>query len=500
MKKNIGCFMKVALIDIPITSEVDNGYAKLHKEIIFPSLGLYYLKEFAASKIKEIDVSVYNLVKYRFEEAVNLIINENPDVIGLTCYTDRRALTFDFIKAVKSVNPNIVSVLGGPHATVMPVQILENYPFIDFIVLGEGEITFAELLQKINDDKKDFDNIKGLAFKKNQIIITGKRPAVLNLDDFPYPKFSKFPSDLIKFNHYDGRYFFKNRKISDLKTMSIITSRGCPFKCSYCSTSAFWGNKVRYRTADNVVEEIEYLNKIHNVEFINIIDDAFTIDKQRVFDICSGLIEKKIDVCWICETNVKTIDDEMLCQMKKAGCFAINYGVESGSPVILKNIKKNITENEIVNAVRSAEKNGIIPDIFLMVGNPGENNKTISETLEVLKKARPSSGGWGILTIFPGTEIYANCIQNKYIEDKYWLSDKCSPFYLKELPYLKMQIYLNKLRCFFLFKNKNYRLWIRYKLLEFRDLIFLNTGIKLSLKKGIQFQKNNKARFLEKKL
>ena len=236
------------------------------------------------------------------------------------------------------------------------------------------------------------------------------------------------------------------------------------------------------------------------MKFINIIDDAFTINKNRVMEICNGIIKKNMDICWICETNVKTIDDEMLSLMKKSGCFAINYGVESGSPVILKNINKHISQSEIINAVKSAEKYNIIPDIFLMVGNQGENNKTISETLNILKTAKPSSGGWGILTIFPGTELYKNCLKSGYISENYWVSDKSSPFYLKEQPYLKLQIFLNKIRCFFLFKNKNYKLWLRYKLLEIRDNIFLISGIKLSFKKGIQFQKNNKTRFPEKKI
>ena len=314
----------------------------------------------------------------------------------------------------------------------------------------------------------------------------------------PYPRYENFDDISVKFTHYDDRYLFKGRKISALKTASIITSRGCPFQCTYCSTSAYWGRKVRYRSAQNVVDEIEYLYKTHNVEFINIVDDAFTINKKRVLEICKLLIEKKIEICWICETNVKTIDAEMLEIMEKSGCFAINYGVESGAPVILKNIKKNITQSEIINAINLADKFGIIADIFLMVGNPGETNKTINETLAILKETKVSSGGWGILTIFPGTELYENCKKNNYINDDYWLSAKSSPFYLYEQPYLKLSIFLTKIKLFFLRRNKKYKLWLRYYLLNLRDWIFLYTGIKLSFKKKIQLLFKDKRRYKQK--
>jgi len=490
--------MKVLLIDIPL-DDVNNGFAVVHKEIMFPSLGLYYLKEYAQNQLAEIEIKVLNLSNLKFSAAVDKVCAENPTVIGVTVYTDRRKLAFDFINAIKIRKPEVIAIVGGPHATALPRQILEHYSFIDYIVVGEGEITFAELLNSLKTGCCAVQEINGLAFRKDgKVIITQPRALVMNLDELGYPRFENacaLPADMIKFTHYDGRFEFHGRKISELKTMSVITSRGCPFQCVYCSTTAFWGRKVRYRSPANVVEEIEYLRSKHNIEFINFVDDAFTIDKSRCIEICNLLISKKLGICWICETNVKTIDNEMLALMKKAGCFAINYGVESGAPAVLKNIKKNITESEIVNAIKLARKNDIIPDIFLMVGNPGENSSTITETLKILRKSRPSSGGWGILTVFPATELYYNCVKTGYINDEYWLTDYSSPFYIKEHSYLQLRIFLSRLRGFFLVKNKNYRLWLRYKILEFRDWLFLKTGVKLSLKRGIELNTGDKSRF-----
>ncbi len=179
--------------------------------------------------------------------------------------------------------------------------------------------------------------------------------------------------------------------------------------------------------------------------------------------------------------------------MNEAGCFAINFGVESGSPAILTNIKKNITPNEIIKAIELTNAHSMIADIFMMVGNPGENYKTIKDTLRIIKKANPSSGGWGILTIFPDTDIYKMCKEKGYITDNFWLSDFSSPYYLLENSYSQQLVYLNKIKCFFLWKNKQYSLWLRYKLLELRDIFWIKTGIKLSFKKGIQILKNHRS-------
>jgi len=492
--------LKVVLVDIPIL-EVDNGYSIVHKEILFPALGLYYLQEYVRNHNKNISIEILQHSHLSFEESIDIVLQKDAAVVGITCYTDRRVNVFRYCKELKKKRVDIKLILGGPHASALAKQILQNYEFIDFIVIGEGELTFSELLEYLSNNNEDYSKINGIAYRDNQnkITLTPPRQPIENLDNLPYPKFDVIPKNMFKFTHYDNRIKLNGSQPSALKTMSIITSRGCPFKCTYCSTTAFWGRKVRYRSAENVVEEIEYLYSKHSVEFINIIDDAFTINRQRVIDICNLLISKKIKVYWICETNVKTIDLELLKIMKSAGCFAINYGVESGAPAILTNIKKNITLKEIENAIIAGKNAGMLADIFLMVGNPGENKKTINQTINLLKRCQPSSGGWGILTIFPATEIYEDCLKNNYISEDYWLSDKSSPFYLFENSYIQLRIFLYKIQCFFLWKDKKYRLWLRYWLLMLRDIIFLKTSIKLSLKKIVQFDKAIKFRKPQKK-
>jgi len=485
--------MKVLLIDIPVC-DVNNSFETVHKEIIYPSLGLYYLKEYVKHNQPDIEIKILNLTRLDFEQGIEIVLEEKPDVIGVSCFTDRRANVFKFLKRIKE-EEGIITVIGGIHPTLFPEQILKNYKYVDFIVRGEGEIIFNNLLAELKKHKNNLTEINGIAFcRDNEIIITKPERLIENLDELPYPKYERINNEFFKFTHYDERYSFNGKKISELKQMAIITSRGCPFNCIYCSTASYWGRRVRYRSPENVISEIEYLHKEHNVEFINFIDDAFTINKERVKKICKLIIDRAIKVCWICETNVKTIDDEMLRIMKEAGCFAINYGVESGSPIILQNIKKSISVKEIEKAIEGAKKNNIIPDIFLMVGNPGENKKTIKETLLLLKRTKPSSGGWGILTIFPGTELYEYCKKIGYINDEYWLTEFSSPFYLYENSYLQLKIFLNKIICFFLWKDKKYNLWLRYKLLEIRDKIFLLTGIRLSFKKIVQINLRNKQR------
>lgn len=365
-------------------------------------LGLMYIqavldKEGYESKI----VDLYD----SYNEIRHIITSYNPDVVGISCFTFFRKSSFELAKIAKEISPRIKVVMGGPHATFLWGQILRNIPEVDVIVRGEGEITYIELI-KAFEKNTSLDNVDGIAFRKGDIpYLTKERKPIQNLDSIPFPSYRDI----------------------DLKNYPIVhvhSSRGCPNCCTYCSTTQFWKNYWRARSAKNVVDEIEWLVKEKGVKDLYFSDDIFTTNKQRVIDICRMLIDRKILLKWSAETRVDSVSREMLEWMKKAGCYKIDLGVESGSPTILKNIKKNITIEQIKQAFKWCREIGLKTLSYIMVGNWGETWDTIRETEKLLDEIKPDVLGIAIATIYPNNELYEIAKEKGVIDDDFWLSDK----------------------------------------------------------------------------
>ena len=366
------------------------------ESIVIPN-GLTYIDSLLKSR--NYDTTLLNLSNNDWRETKEIIAKENPDIVGISCYTFNRPAVFKLAKLIKQELPNCKIVIGGPHASVMYNQILEHYPFIDFVVIGEGELTFLELVENINNPNK----IKGIAYRKNnEIIINEKREPIADLDSLPMP----------------AEYYSYKR---------IITSRGCPGKCIFCDTPHLWGNKIRFRSAKNVVDEIELLNKKYSRAFFIFSDDTFTADKQRVIGICKEIIDRKLQIVWDCRSRVNFIDEERLEWMKNAGCVSISYGIESGSEKILKNIKKFTTKEQIIDAAKLTRKYGLFMNFFLIVGSPGEDDETIKETIDLIKETKPLAIQPSIMEITPGTKIYQDSLDKRYIKESIWLEDSINP-------------------------------------------------------------------------
>jgi anaerobic magnesium-protoporphyrin IX monomethyl ester cyclase len=385
------------------------------KETISYPLGLLYMASVLEKNNHKVIVKDYFDKPWKKckKEIIDLIRNYSPDILGLNCWTMNRTACFLISKIAKKINPSCKIIMGGVHASSLYEQILENFP-IDAIIVGEGELIIKELA-KAWENKKPISRIKGLALKENnKIKFNGCREPIIDLDSLPFPK-HELCEETIKKN----------------KTITMITSRGCPFGCIFCSTPAFWGRKWRARTAKNVADEIEDIKK--RFPYVNTIffeDDEFTVDKQRVIDICEEIIKRKIKINWQCSSRVDTISEEMLIKMKQAGCNEIGYGIESGSKRILEIIEKKITPEKIENAIRLTEKVGLKYTQFLMVGNPGENWETIEETVRFIKKFKKMKiESVGRLQIYPNTKIYEIAKKQGIIDDSYWLTDKLVPLY-----------------------------------------------------------------------
>ncbi len=416
--------MKVLLINPP---------REIRQPADFPPLGLAYLKSVLVREgftVRIIDASAM----YWFQLGRE-IKNFGADVVGITCWTIGRREAFKTAKLVKEALPRAKIIFGGQHSTAVPDEIFSKTD-ADLIVMGEGDETIVEVMKALASGES-ISNIKGIAYRNNnEITINEQRPFVKDLDSLPFPDYADF-----RLEKYHGVRELKGR------TAALITSRGCPYRCIFCSSAKFWKQNWRLRSAENVLDELEWLYSDYGVRIFMIFDDLFTLKKDRVLAICRGIINRGMKIRWVACTRVDMVDLEILKMMKQAGCYRIDYGVESGSPLILKNIKKGITVEKICRAFQWTHQVGILPKSYLMVGNPGETIQTIDDTINLVIRIKPyGSIGAALVMIFPNTEIYEMAKEKGIISDDYWLtSDNNLMYYTAEHSVTGLKVLRNRL-------------------------------------------------------
>jgi len=401
--------MKVLLINPPRENEIiGNNPPLIEKERgVNPPLGLLYLaaylKKYSKHNVKIIDSQVE---KIDYGSLASRISAFKPDIVGVTTMTLTLIDVIKTIGIVNKIDENIRIVLGGPHVHLFPKETikLDN---VDYLVLGEGEKTFKELIDHL-DDTSQLRRLPGLVFKDNdKIINTGIPAPIENLDEMPFPA-----RHMVPLKKYTS--LLAKGKIAT----TIFTSRGCPFKCSFCDRPHL-GKVFRARSAKNVVDELEECTKMGIYEFL-FYDDTFSVDKQRVIDICREIINRKLDIGWDIRTRVDTINEEMIKHLKMAGCQGIHYGVEAGTQRILKILNKGITINQVKHIFDLTRKHGIPILAYFMIGNPTETIDDIYRTFSVMKMLEPDYVHITILTPFPGTKIYFDGMRNGIIKKDYW--------------------------------------------------------------------------------
>ncbi len=319
------------------------------------------------------------------------------DIVGISFLTSMLNEALKIAEAAHDCG-NIV-VVGGPHASALPHDLLRNKN-IDIVVRREGELTFLELIQAL-EQNENLEGVRGISFRQgNGLIDNPDREYIQNLDDLPFPA-----RELLKNSEYKIRYpgFDPKKPIT-----AMMTSRGCPSKCIFCASNVVFGRKPRYRSAINICDEIEEIVERFGIRQINISDDTFTLRPSLVIETCNEIMRRKLDVRWACSTRVPNVSNEMLTKMKQAGCTRVGFGIESGSPKILKNIKKGITIKQAERALKITENVGITPIAYFMAGNPGEDYGTIWETVDFLYKNRkhlPNASLGKFVVPYPGTEL-----------------------------------------------------------------------------------------------
>ena len=300
-----------------------------------------------------------------WDEISREIILSRPDIVGISCYSASmssvKEITYRLRNKYGLVTPVI---LGGIHPTSTPFETMTELPWIDYVVIGEGEETLLELISAIKHSKH-MENVKGIGFRKNgDILITNPRPAI-NLDAMPLTKF-----DLGNFDYID---------------YVLVTSRGCPFNCEFCASKVMWGKKVRFRPAASVVKEVMWLREERNVKTIRFGDDTFTLNFNHIKNISDLLKKESInDVIYSVGSRIDTIDDKKLAILKEMGVYHISFGIESGSNRIINQINKDIKLNDVVPIIRMVNDAGIYTSTFFIINHPAETKEDMADTMKLI--------------------------------------------------------------------------------------------------------------------
>lgn len=360
-----------------------------------PPLGLAFLG--AALEGAGIEVKILDLVvtPYSRELLASELKSFRPQVIGATAVTMTIDNALRVIGDAKELDADIITVMGGPHVTFCAEETMKRFPFIDLVVLGEGETTVVELVGAAQNGR-EWQGVAGIVYRDgNHINRTRPRELLSDVNSLRAPA-----RHLLAL----GRYRALGMPIS------MTTSRGCPHKCIFCVGRKMVGAKVRYRSAMNVVDELEYLGSL-NFPQINIADDLFTANKKHCIGICDEILRRNLKIKWSSFARVDTVSPEVLSKMHAAGCDSVSFGVETANAGILKTIRKGITTDQVVAAVKMCNDAGVQPSASFILGLPGETPETLAETVAFGKKLREMGViyGFHLLAPFPGTKVREEC-------------------------------------------------------------------------------------------
>jgi anaerobic magnesium-protoporphyrin IX monomethyl ester cyclase len=391
---------------------------------ISPPLGLAYLA--SSLEINNIYPAILdmNTSKYAYDCLYDYLKNYPLKIVGVSFMTSQFNEAFKIITMIKKSAPEIKVIVGGPHASSSPYELI-NHPFIDFVIIGEGESTIVELADHILYRDQDYEKIDGIVFKNGENIITTEpREYIKNIDNIPFPAWH-----LLEMNKYSLPLPFSN---TTRRTFSIMGSRGCCYHCIFCNSSSIFGRKYRTRSPENIYNEMKMLNTKYGVQQIEFIDDTMTINKKRLLELCHLLTAYKLNIKWICNARIDSVDLEMLLAMKNAGCAAISYGVESNDDKHLMTLKKGITSKQIIEAHKLAKRAGLIVESFFLTGIPGEDLEDVQRKIDFVNKIDTDFPSVQILTPFPGTELYDIANKNSWIVEKDWGKYVTTPHFLKK--------------------------------------------------------------------
>jgi radical SAM superfamily enzyme YgiQ (UPF0313 family) len=325
-----------------------------------------------------------------WQEILQTLKTFKPNLVGISVLTVEVGSALKVSKICKEYNKDCLIVWGGPHPTFEPDESI-RYKEVDFLIRGEGEMTIKELIDALQTGGKELGTIKGLSYKaEGEVIHTGPRDLIKDLDTIPLPAkhLSLYPEQYLP-----------------IAMGSLITSRGCPWSCTFCSAKTFWQKKTRYRSAESLVQEIKKIQTDYHIQEFLLWDDAFTVSREIVSRYCQKMIQEGLKLYWRTATRADLLDDKLLKLMKKAGCVHLDIGVESGSKRILKLIRKELEPAQIRKGFDLIRKNGMTAGAFFMAGFPQETQEDLEKTFSLMKEIKAVNIAFNILDPLPGSEI-----------------------------------------------------------------------------------------------
>ncbi len=340
-----------------------------------------------------------------WKEIEDCIKSFRPAVIGMSCKTQNFRSACNIAKIAKAVDDSIKIIAGGCHPTMVREKTLE-LPQIDVAVVGEGERTIVDLLNAI-ENNGDLNNVQGIIYRNNgRIVATDPRPLIENLDELDFP-------------HQNAAITLKDfEKYPITAFRGIFAIRGCPYNCVYCGSRNLWGRKPRFRSVENVIDEICSLHKI-GLRSVHFEDDTFGTTREYINLLCSAIRQSGLGIKWSCEMHVRLVDEPTIKTMRHSGCYMIQLGVESGCNEMLRHIRKNITIEQAYRAGKIIRDNGIELQAFFMIGMPQETENSLLRTMDAIRKMPYDIAQYSIFTPYPGTEAFELCESMGLIDKNY---------------------------------------------------------------------------------
>jgi radical SAM superfamily enzyme YgiQ (UPF0313 family) len=367
------------------------------EDIQSPPIGVFYVA--AVLKANGFDVEVLNWYDREIppERIENVLREKRPQVIGFSILHANRWGGIEIARVAKRIDPTVTIVFGGVGATHLWQHFLQHVPEVDYIVLGEGEITFLKLVSQLaGPEPAAGASIAGIAFRQDgRPFRTAAAEPVRDLDALPMPA-----------NDFDFAH--------------LSLTRGCMSDCRFCGSPGFWGSRVRYHSAGYFVDQLAALRQ-KGRRFFFVSDDTFTLNRRRVIDVCRQIIQRGLGIQWAAISRVDTVDEEVLAWMRRAGCIQISYGVESGSTEIRRRLGKKISDRQIHEAFAWTHRCGIMARAYFIYGCPGETRHTIQETVDLMQTIKPLAAVFYILDLFPGTALYEDFKRRSHVTDDIWL-------------------------------------------------------------------------------
>jgi anaerobic magnesium-protoporphyrin IX monomethyl ester cyclase len=409
--------MKITLVNPPYPPSV-------HSHPPFIPLGLAYLGAVAEKAGHQVTVIDCQAEGYNYDTFRLRIAQTPSDLIGATATTLLYKSAMKILTIAKEAQPNATIALGGSHGTFWDENALKEYPALDVVVRREGEETLLELAEKL-EGHSSLSGVLGITYRESDKTVRNPdRPFIKDLDALPFPAHHLLPLEKLKHN---GKILFP-----------LVSSRGCVYWCDFCSTVRMFGRGYRMRSAENVVDEMQFVHDNYGIDQVTFYDDAFSVDRDRVLKICSELNRRDLKLIWDCGTRVDMVDRELMKTMKDAGCIAVWLGVESGSELILGKMNKSIKLEQTRKAYKTAHEVGLMTIANVVLGFPGETEQTAKETIKFVSSLNPEDVGFYIATPYPGTPMYDEVIKNGWLRitdfDRY---DTAGPTF--ETPELSME-------------------------------------------------------------